>query len=184
MACPVYPRKEVKMLVSIPGIVRVELVCPSCQSCWWRLSGCQQPSARSLFKTRLCIYLSETPQSFVKWCKLNFESIAVGSFCLMWAGLLGWPAPWSEEMEVRDLLNLLLLRVSVFDSVSGDCTDLSFSVNSLHPLCGFDGRFLEGISYWQGYFCWACAVESHRNLQRKAFFPPRLSWVHSCSASL
>ena len=128
--------------VSILSAACVGLCRCSCQSCWWRRAGCCQHSVCSLFKIRLCIYLSKPPWSFVKSCKLNFEPVADRSLCLMWASLLRWLASWSEEMKVRDLLNLLLLRVSTFDTVSRDCTDLFFSVNSLHPRWGFDGRFL------------------------------------------
>lgn len=128
--------------VSIRRAACVELCRCSCRSCWWRWAGCRQRSMCSLFKIQLCIYLSKPPWSFVKSCKLNFKPVAGRSFCLMWASLLRWLASWSEEMEVRDLLNLLLLRVSTFDTVSRDCTDLFFSVNSLHPRWGFDGRFL------------------------------------------
>lgn len=130
------------VLVSILSAACMELCRCSRRSCWWRRAGCRQHLACSLFKIQLCIYLSETPWSFVKSCKLNFESIADRSLFLMWASLLRWLASWSEEMEVRDLLNLLLLRVSAFDTVSRDCTDLFFSVNSLHPCWVFDGRFL------------------------------------------
>lgn len=128
--------------VSILSTVCMELCCRCRWSCWWRWAGCHRRSACSLFKIQLCIYLSETPRSFVKSRMLNFEPIADRSLCLMWASLLRCLASWSEEMEVRDLLNLLLLRVSAFDTVSRDCTDLFFSVNSLHPRCGFEGRFL------------------------------------------
>lgn len=145
-------RRSRSALLSILIAARRELCHPSHPSCWWRWAGCCQRSACSSSTIQLCIYLSETPRSFVKSCKLNFEPITDHSLCLMWAGLLRWPASWSEEMEARDLLNLLLLRVSAFDTVSRDCTDLVFSVSSLHPCWGFDGRFLEGILYWQGYF--------------------------------
>lgn len=128
--------------VSILSAARMEFCHGSRQSCWWRRARCHQRSACALFKIQLCIYLSETLRSFVKPCKLNFEPIADRFLCLMWASLLRWLASWSEEMEVRDLLNLLLLSVSAFDTVSRDCTDLFFSVKSLHPRWGFDGRFL------------------------------------------
>lgn len=128
--------------VSILSAARMELCHGSHQSCRRRRAGCRQRSARSLFKIQLCIYRSETLRSFVKPCKLNFEPIADRFLCLMWASLLRWLASWSEEMEVRDRLNLLLLSVSAFDTVSRDCTDLFFSVKSLHPRWGFDGRFL------------------------------------------
>lgn len=134
--------RDLSVPVSILSAARMEFCHGSRQSCWWRRAGCRQRSARSLLKIQLCIYLSETLRSFVKLCKLNFEPIADRFLCLMWASLLRWLASWSEEMEVRDLLNLLLLSVSAFDTVSRDCTDLFFSVKSLHPHWGFDGRFL------------------------------------------